>query len=299
MKLKYLSPFINPLEWFRAARFKRENSKYEKSSYDLELYLYSKILTNKMLHYGYFDNPEIKPEDISLNMLEAAQKRYAEMIMEHIHDIGKPVLDVGCGLGALAEMLHDKGMQVEVLTPNESQIEFINKNFPFLESHRCKFEEYVSSKKYGTVINSESLQYINLSEAFRKTEEIITPGGKWIIVDYFRRDDSIPGKKPHLIEDFRQMVSENKWTIKHEIDISPHILPTLRFVHMYVERLLLPLKHYGYEKFRFKKPGLFYLTGKLREWIDKKVYKESSRINPERFTNEKTYRLFVLEKISE
>lgn len=299
MKLKYLSPFINPLEWFRAARFKRENSRYDKSTYDLELYLYSKILTNRMLHYGYFADPEIKPEDISMNMLETAQKRYAEMILEQIHDTGNPVLDVGCGLGALAEMIHTKGIQAEVLTPNENQIKFINNNYPFLESHQCRFEEYVTTKKYGTVINSESLQYINLKEAFRKTEQIITRGGTWIIVDYFRREGSLPGKKLHLIDEFRQMVRENRWNIKHESDITPNILPTLRFVHMYVERLLLPLKHYGYEKFRFKKPGLFYLTGNLREWIDKKVRKESSRVDPERFMNEKTYRLFVLEKISD
>ncbi len=299
MKFKYLSPFLNPLEWFRALRFKRENSRYDKSSYDLELYLYSKILTSKMLHYGYFEDPEAEPEDISMNMLEAAQKRYAEMIMEHIQDTGKPVLDVGCGLGSLADMIHNKGIQADVLTPNESQIKFININYPFLESHQCRFEEFVSSKKYGTVINSESLQYIKLAEAFKKTEEIITPGGRWIIVDYFRRNESVPGKKLHLIDDFLQMSRDYGWEIKHERDITPNILPTLRFVYMYVDKLLLPLKHYGYEKLRYKKPALYYLTGKLREWIDRKIIKESSSINPQKFMNERTYRLFVLEKISD
>jgi hypothetical protein len=65
---------------------------------------------------------------------------------------------------------------------------------------------------------------------------------------------------------------------------------------MYVERFLLPFRHFAYEKLRFKKPWLYYLTGKLRDSIDKKVEKEVASIDPVRFADEKKYILFVLER---
>ena len=49
---KNISIFLNPVNWFKAYQFHKENANYDKSSYDLELYLYSKILKNDMLHWG-------------------------------------------------------------------------------------------------------------------------------------------------------------------------------------------------------------------------------------------------------
>jgi hypothetical protein len=58
----------------------------------------------------------------------------------------------------------------------------------------------------------------------------------------------------------------------------------------------MPLKHFGYEKLRFKKPWLYYMTNRLRESVDKKINKEAASIDPSRFINEKRYMFFVLEK---
>lgn len=57
-----ITPFINPIEWVRAYRFNKQNAKFDKSSYDLELYLYSKILNNNMLHWGYFEDIDVKAD---------------------------------------------------------------------------------------------------------------------------------------------------------------------------------------------------------------------------------------------
>jgi len=294
--MKYLYPFINPVEWIKAINFHRKSSKFDKSAYDLELYLYSKILTNNMLHYGYFDDISVKPENISLKMLEDAQIRYGENIIEQIKDISNPVLDVGCGLGGLAELMHNKNLNVEVLTPNKDQIAFINKNYPYLKSHNNKFEHFESARKYGTIVNSESLQYIPLPEAFKQAEKILLPRGKWIISDYFRLNDEGISKSSHLLEDFRQKLKEFNWRVAYERDITMNILPTLVFVNMYAERFLMPLKHFGYEKLRFKKPWLYYMTNRLRESVDNKIIKEAAAIDPSRFINEKRYMFFVLEK---
>jgi SAM-dependent methyltransferase len=290
------SPFYNPVEWFRAYRFHKSNAKFDKSMYDLELFLYSKILRNNMLHYGYFDDPSINPDEISFKLLEDAQEKYAQNIIDQITDNSNLVLDVGCGMGGLAKMMHDKGLAVEVLTPNKNQIEHINKNQPYLTSHNCKFEKFETEKQYGTVINSESLQYIPLDMAFDKLNKILLPGGRWIIVDYFRLTADGVNKSSHLLSTFHQKVNDNGWKIVYEHDITANVLPMLQFINMYFERFLMPVKHFAYEKLRFKKGWLYYLTRKVRNYIDAKIEKERASIDPVKFTSEKKYILFVLEK---
>ena len=142
--MKFYTPFINPVDWYKAYKFNKENSKFEKSSYDLELYLYSKILNNKMLHWGYFEKTTIEPDTISLKMVEEAQIKYAKNIIEQITDKKNSVLDVGCGMGGLAEMMLENKLTVEVLTPNRNQIDFIRANFPGLTNHQLKFEDFNS-----------------------------------------------------------------------------------------------------------------------------------------------------------
>ena len=291
-----ISPFLNPIQWYKAYKFHKANAKFDKSQYDLELFLYSKILKNNMLHYGYFENPDINPEDISLKQVEDAQENYANNIINQIKDQNNAILDVGCGMGGLAQMMHDKGLKVEVLTPNKNQIEFINHHQPYLTSHNCRFEHYTGTSQFGTVINSESLQYIPLEDAFQILDRILLPGGRWIIVDYFRNNDNGINKSSHLLESFLSHVAIKKWKIVYEQVITPNVLPTLKFANMYLERFVMPVKHFGYEKLRFKKAWLYYLTQPLRESIEKKIVKEQASIDPKKFANEKKYILFVLEK---
>jgi len=293
--MKYLS-FLNPFEWIRATKFVKQNSKFDKSTYDLELYLYSKILHNNMLHYGYFEDTSINCEAISFKVFEDAQRKYAENIIEHIVDMNNPILDVGCGTGGLSELIYHKNSYVESLTPNKNQIDFINKNLKHLKTHHCKFEQFKSNNKYKTVINSESLQYISLNEAFEKLDEIISSNGRWIVIDYFRLNDNGINKSGHILKRFRQKLHENNWNIIYERDITLNVLPTLSFTNMFVERLLLPIKHFAYEKLMYKKPRWYYMTRNLQKSIDSKIEKETAAINPDKFLKEKAYMFFVLEK---
>jgi len=294
--MSLLSTLLNPLEWFRAYRFHQQNAKFDKSSYDLELYLYSKILTNDMLHYGYFEDINVKPECISLQLLEYAQIRYAQNIIEQIKDDKNLILDVGCGMGGLAKMMLDKGLSVEVLTPNKNQIEHISVKYPQLKRYHCKFEHIVTDNKYGTIINSESLQYITLDDAFAHVGKLLMPGGRWIIVDYFRTNETGINKSGHLLSAFYQKCQTNNWRIVFEQDITKNVVPTIAFVNMYADRFLQPLKHFAFEKLRFKKAWLFYLVRGMREKIDAKIQKERASIDPVMFLNEKKYVLFVLER---
>ena len=94
--MKHLfSPFFNPVTLVQAYRFHKRTGRYNRTVNDLELKLYSKILKNDMLHYGYFDDINIAPDDISIARLEQAQNRYAEIIAGQILD---QVSRTGCRL---------------------------------------------------------------------------------------------------------------------------------------------------------------------------------------------------------
>lgn len=295
-RFKLIVPFINPVEWIKAYRFKRQNSKFDKSLYDMELHLYSKILNNKMLHWGYFEDPSTDPVTISLKKIEEAQIKYAQNIIDNITNREGLILDVGCGMGGLTEMLKNESMNVEALTPNINQVNFLKKTLPDITCHCSRFEDFNTTKKYTTVINSESLQYIPLDQAFAKIETITQPGSRWIVVDYFKRDEEKKDKRPHSVSDFKKYLEKYGWTIETEKDITMNVLPTIGLINILAERLVVPLRHYIYEKFRYKKAGLFYLSKNVMKKIDKKIEKERHVLDPDFFVKEKKYMFFVLEK---
>jgi len=263
---------------------------------DLELELYSKILRNDALHYAYFDDIDIHAEDISFSMIEHAQNRYSEIIASKIVAKDDTILDIGCGMGALSKLLLSRNLKVEALTPDKNQRDYIAQKFPQLTVHHSKFENLKTEKEFGTIINAESFQYINLDNAFGMADRILLPRGRWIIFDYFRIKSGGRNKSGHLLEDFIRKAVQHKWDIIEEIDATLNVLPTLQYVNMYAERIAKPLLHYGTQKLKHRQAWLYYMTEDLRKNLDKKIEKEASGINPAIFLNEKRYMLFVLQK---
>jgi len=289
-----IKTLINPVKWIKAYRFQKKNAKFDKSSYDLELFLYSKILSNDMLHYGYFEDTSVEPDRISIKDFEDAQIRYAQNIIDQISNVNGKILDVGCGMGGLSAMMLNKGYQVEALTPNKNQKQHIDSKYPNLVCHNMKFEDLIINDKYATIINSESLQYINLNTAFEKIDQLLEKNGRWIVVDYFRTSES--AKKPHLQKDFVDEISKRNWKIVFEKDISMNVLPTLKLVSLYANRFFIPLKHFAFEKLRYKKAWIYYLTEDLRISISNKINKEMKTIDPENFLKERKYVFYVVER---
>ena len=291
-----IKKIINPMEIIRAYKFHRSQKIHKKSSEDLELLLYSKIIRNDMLHYGYFENPDIESDSISIRDLENAQMKYVEILISHISNQNNKVLDVGCGMGGLSNILFKKGFQVESLTPDNNQKKYITSKYSDLILHHMRFEDFKVSRKFDTIINSESLQYINLDNAFELVSKILSPTGRWIISDYFRLNDGGVNKSGHLHNDFINKIDEKGWKIVYKLDMTKNALPTLKFAMLFINRFIKPLTLFANEKLKHKQPWLFYLTNQFRQNIANKSYKELEALDPEKFLREKKYMLYVLER---
>lgn len=286
---------LNPIEYFRAWRYARQQRRYDRSAFDLELWLYSRILANDMLHYGYFEDEAIDPATISIAMMEAAQVEYARRLTGTLTDKKQPVLDAGCGMGGLTGVLLAAGFTPHALTPNDHQIAYVRQKYPGIEHFHCKFEDLDTEFRYGAIICSESLQYIHLETAMQQVNRYLLPGGTWIVSDYFRlREGGHPSG--HLLEDFRTAAAEAGLEITYERDITPNVLPTLGLINLYVKRFLVPLRHFSYEKLRFKRPFWYYMSGPARQHIDAKIDREVAVVNPGQFRHEKRYMHFALRK---
>ena len=290
-----IKKLINPIELFKAYKFHKKQKKHIKSSKDLELMLYSKIIKTDMLHYGYFDDINIKPDSISIKDLEVAQMNYIDIIIEQISNKSDNILDVGCGMGGLSKILFDNNLKVEALTPDNNQKEYIESKYPNLILHHTKFEGFKSKEKFGTIINSESLQYIDLDSAFHLVSNLLKEKGRWIITDYFRNNNKGINKSGHLHKDFIEKVNKNGWKIVYQKDMTLNALPTLKFAITFIDRFLSPLALFINEKIKYKQGWLFYLTKELRTKFSDKSKKELAALDPNKFIKEKKYMLYVLE----
>ena len=292
----YFFDLLNPARIFRAVQFHRKQKKYCKVSHDQELRLYSEMLSNDMLHYGYFANAGIEPENLSFHDMETAQLDYAEKLISHLQDKTLAVLDIGCGIGGIANLICQKGFTVDVLSPNVNQITYIKNKYPGLTGYNVRFEAFHSDKKYGSLLNAESFQYIDMKKAFEKAGEIITPEGRWIIADYFPIKDSGDKKPQKKFEDLEKLAAGYGWKIIYQEDITYHVLPTLKFVNMYVTRIVNPLISYLENKLLINLAWLHHLTHEIREKLSLKLNKEFSKLDVEAFVAEKKYMIVVLEK---
>src|SRR5947209_3019510 len=120
-----LGRVFDPRELLAAARLHAGRKANRRSFDDSQLALYSKFLSNEFLHYGYFEDSTVQPEDISLAELGRAQTRYAELLLELVQGRSMPVLDVGCGMGGLSRMLRDRGFSPVALTPDRLQAAYV------------------------------------------------------------------------------------------------------------------------------------------------------------------------------
>jgi cyclopropane fatty-acyl-phospholipid synthase-like methyltransferase len=288
----------HPGHLFRGWRLHANRKVTRRASSDGQLALYAQLFPNGFLHYGYFEDPAVKPEDMSLSDIDDAQAHYAQLLIDLAGDRDQPVLDVGCGMGGMSRMLVDAGYEPTALTPDRKQVAHIEQTLSHIPVIKSRFEDLPVEEhrgKYGTVFTSESLQYLKLDIALPKLAEILKPGGSWIACDYFRMKTQ-GHATGHLWDEFVEQLEKHGWRITYEQDVTQNVLPTLRYIHMWATRFGQPLLTYGIKRLERKQPGLHHLLSPALGDIEGIVDDNIAVIDPECFATNKRYILLKIER---
>lgn len=261
---------------------------------DLELALYGTIFGNNFLHYGYFPQPPADAESISLADLKRAMDDYATLLVRRIHP-GERVLDVGCGMGGLLARLDAAGAMPTGVTPNTAHAAYIRKRWPRIPLIEGVFERIDAASiapKFDAIINSESFQYIDLDAGMRKVRALLAPGGRWLVIDYFRLQADAKNKSGHLLADFESALERHGLEVRERVDVTENVLPTLAYGRLLATTFALPLARFASEKFFLRRPLLAYLfQPTVRGKLDAV---KLDTLDPDVFRREKRYLLFTI-----
>lgn len=295
-----LKRLIHPKHFWQVIKLKRAKAKLTRAYDDPQLKLYAELLPGGFLHYGYFDDPAIKPQDMSLNDIMRAQRRHSEWVVSLITDRRSPVLDVGCGMGGLVGLMLEEGIRPVALSPDRNQVRHVKGKYPNVSVIEAKFEDIPlagNEQRYGTIVTSESLQYLNLDVALPLIERLLKSGGRWIAYDYFRVGDA-KEKSGHFWSDFEKRVQQAGWRFVHQQDHTPNVVPTLKYIHMWGNDIARPVVDFSVGKLKSKQPHVHYILAEAIDEINRKLDKNLDVVNPDTFAAHKRYMLLALEKVA-
>lgn len=288
-----------PRHWPPLLRRLRQAKVRDKAADDAELKLFSRILPSGFLNYGYSENLSIPPERMSIADIESAQRRYGERLASLVVDKDSRVLDSGCGMGGLTGVLLREGFKPTALTPNRTQVRRVRIDHPDVPIIEGKLEAIPlpeHRQAFGTVITSESFQYVNLDKGLAVIDQILKPGGRWILSDYFRTESGPVAKSGHRWADFTAALQQGGWQIRSAEDITANVLPTVAFIHMLANRLGLPMAQFATERLERKRPALHYLLQDVLTQANEQARERLDRMDPATFVQEKKYMLLVIER---
>ena len=293
-----LGRVLLPRNWSPLWQLLRRPKVRGKSADDAQLKLYGQLLPSGFLNYGYSQNPSVPPERMCLKDIEEAQLRYGERLADLVVDREHRILDAGCGMGGLTGLLLQRGLKPTALTPNRTQIKHVRTVYPTVPLIEGKLEQIPLPEyrhAFGTVITSESFQYVNLAQGLAVLEQILRPGGRWILCDYFRTETS-SHRSGHGWNEFTAALAQNGWRITFQEDITANVLPTIAFVHMWAQRVGLPVAQFATERLERKRPALHYTLQDLIVKGREQIQGQLDIVDPVIFARDKKYLTLVIER---
>ncbi len=255
------------------------------------------LLKSHHLHYGYWP-AELK---VDITNLAAAQENYTDLLISHIPDGVKKILDVGCGTGELARHLIDLGYQVDCVSPSPYLIEQARKLLgDKCRIYECFYEEMQTENRYDLILFSESFQYIDPRAAIRKSLDFLNEAGCILICDIFKKDtpDKSPLSGGHNLSTFYNIVSESPLELLEDMDITEQTAPNLDLENEVLREIIEPGVNLGQRLLDDRYPFM----SKLVRWLyRKRINKITEKYfggekTGENFKKFKSYRLMLYKK---
>jgi len=287
-------------------------------SKELGLVLGQQLLGVDDLHYGLWD--ESLP--LTIGNLPVAQQRYTDMILNALPSPSggnTRVIDIGCGTGHILGQLLDHGFRADGLVPAPKLAEMVRKRIAarpgktatLFESTFEHFPQADHSAYYDAALFSESYQYIPMAASFPILANIVKPGGRVVICDFFRTEhagDGGPGDKSfgggHKMAQFYTELKKHPFTLLRDEDITKLVSPNIKLLDETLTHKLAPagrtLDRYltdNYPKTYKLLKGAVKLA--FRKKLERQKYKYFSGHRTQAvFERYKTYHLIVLQRNS-
>jgi SAM-dependent methyltransferase len=287
-------------------------------SKELGLVLGQQLLGVDDLHYGLWDTSL----PLTIGNLPVAQQRYTDMIVNALPSPeggNTRVFDIGCGTGHILGQLLDKGFRADGLVPAPKLAEIVRKRIAQRPGSQARlfestFEEFPAAEHagyYDAALFSESYQYIPMAASFPILANIVKPGGRVVICDFFKTEhagDGGPGDKSfgggHKMAQFYEELKKHPFTLVRDEDITKLVSPNIKLLD---ETLTLKLAPAGRTLDRYL-TGNYPKTWKLlkslfkfafRKKLERQKYKYFSGHRTQAvFERYKTYHLIVLQRNS-
>ena len=192
---------------------------------------YLSLTNSPYLHYGYWENIPVPPEELTMPRFREAQAAYAALIANHIPQGINHILDVGCGIGGNTTYLISKGYTVDGLAPDSFQQEkFLAKTQGKAKFYLTTFEKFQAEQSYDLLLFSESTQYMASKDIAVGAAQVLKPGGYVLLVDMLRIDANYQEgmfSNCHEVKEFQQTMQDAGFKLIESKDISEQILPSL------------------------------------------------------------------------
>jgi 2-polyprenyl-3-methyl-5-hydroxy-6-metoxy-1,4-benzoquinol methylase len=269
----------------------RREARRARAGADSELDLYASIFRNEFLHAGYFARIPGKPEDISLQDLRDAMRAYSDLALARISP-GQKVLDIGCGMGGLLRLMKEAGARPTGLTPNPMHAAYIRREQPGVQVIESGFETLDTApyrQAFDVVVSLEAFHNVPMEEGLKRVAEVLKPGGKWILIDYYRTRIPAYNNSGYPMQAFRDALARHGYRVTEEIDITDNALPSLAFGYLFATRMGIPLLEFALERFFSRHWLLEYLLADVVKRARGRMKLDA--LNPEVFARDKRYLL--------
>ena len=170
------------------------------------------------LHYGLFDDAD--------DSLEKAQGNSTELLLRHLPLPPHTILEVGVGFGHTFKTLTEKGFTCTGISPDQTQIRITRSNTRDENLFCTGFEEMTEKSLFETIIFQESSQYIKPDDLFQKSNRLLVPDGRILLVDEF----STGGERLHNMTNFLSVAESNGFQLQNFTDLSRQAAPTVDYI---------------------------------------------------------------------